>query len=351
MQRKLNVVLVLLLVFGMAGMSFAGGAQESRTEDGQEQYVLTLSHHGVDYYQEGPKAFIKYVEEASNGRIVFEEHIMDALGSDADVMEMTAYGEIDITAGQTDSGMAAYMPSMQALAMPFLYSRWEVVPALFNSPFFEDYQQFMLEESGNRLRILSAAYGSVRNVYSTVPVRVPEDLAEANLKIRVMTSPLHMELWSALGATPVPVPSADRYMAIQTGLVNALDGGPGSAVNMNLTDFTKYTIMTNHIVGNMHIIINEDVYQSLPADLQQILLEGGRIANDVQNEVVPKIDQDAIDIMIERDVEIIYPTPQEMAEWRAIAEPVAMRILGEEVDPRFMEMLLEAVAKVEAEMQ
>lgn len=337
-----------VLLIGVPVRASAGGAAE---EPDPDQYVVSITMLSIPVYQEAPRAFMEYVEEASGGRIVFEDFLMGTLGSDDEVMEMVYHGEIDITTGQIDAGLSSFAPSVQALSAPFMFSGWQSFVALMDTPFFGDLQQQVLSESNGNLRILAAMKGSARRTFTVNgPVRTPDDLVEHNVRMRTVEAPMHMALWEALGASTVAIPSEERYMAAQTGLADGFEGGLGSAIEYDLIEFTRYTAMTDHIVSGHYFVANEQWYQSLPPDLQAIIDEGARIAEEVQNRHVPQASEEALEIMRDRGVEIIELTPDEVAQWREIAEPVGLEILAEEVDMDFMRRLQEAVAEVEAGM-
>ena len=344
---SLGIVVAIVLI-GTPVTVFGGGAAEEAEPD---QYVVSITMLSIPVYQEAPKAFMEYVEEASDGRIVFEDFLMGTLGSDDEVMEMVYHGEIDITTGQIDAGLSSFAPSVQAMSAPFMFSSWRSFVELMDTPFFEELRQQVLDESDGNLRILAAMKGSARRTFTVNgPIRTPDDIVAHNVRMRTVEAPMHMALWEALGASTVAIPSEERYMAAQTGLADGFEGGLGSAIEYDLIEFTRYTAMTDHIVSGHFFVAIYQWYQSLPADLQAVIDEGARIAAEVQNQHVPQASERALEIMRERGVEIIELTPEEVAQWREIAEPVGLEILADEVDTEFMRRLQDAVAEVEAGM-
>ena len=117
-------------------------------------------------------------------------------------------------------------------------------------------------------------------------------------------------------------------------------------MEMSLTDFVTHVIMSDHIISAVSTVINEEFYQTLPGDLQKVLVDGSRVASDMVNIRRPEIEEESVNAMREMGIEIVYPTAEEMAQWRSIAEPVGRRILGEKVNPRYFDMLTMAVDEV-----
>jgi len=338
---KHKLVLVGFVVLA-GGLLLGAGAAEDADEEVHETTITMLS---TAIYQPAPRAFIEYVEENSDGRIVFEDFIMETLGSDTDVMEMVYHGEIDITTGQMDAGVSTYVSSVVALSHPFAFSDPdEFIEAVHpESPIFQEFQRIVREESGGNLHALNGKYASSRNTYSVPgPIRTPDDLVQHSIRIRVPESPLHLGLWEALGATPVGVPGEERYGALQTGIVNALEGGLGSAIDLGLTDYTQYTILTGHVMTGHFFIANADWYDSLPEDLQAVVDEGAKRAADVQNRDLPQADAEAIDAMRDMGIDVIELTEEERQQWVDIAFDFAEEIMeAENVNPAFLEMVLD----------
>ena len=60
-----------------------------------------------------------------------------------------------------------------------------------------------------------------RHPMGKFPVKSPEDVK--GKKMRVVQSPLHIEIWKSLGANPTPIPTTEIYNSVQSGTVEVLD--------------------------------------------------------------------------------------------------------------------------------
>src|SRR5262245_51462130 len=76
------------------------------------------------------------------------------------------------------------------------------------------------------------------------PVTKVDDIA--GLKIRVVQSPRYIDLFNALGANAVPMPSTELYTALETGTVDGQENPAPSILTAKLNEVQKYLTLTNH---------------------------------------------------------------------------------------------------------
>lgn len=345
MTKKINskVLFFVAILFIGVGMLFAVEIAETAGQSDVVPTTITMQVSPV--MQEGPKFFIDFVERHSGGKIVFESFTTETLGSDENVIEMVYHGEIDIMTGH---GPGTYVPSALAISHPFLWGTEDFLRhTSVGTPIFERFQEIVREESNNNLHVLNCEYASSRNVYTIPgPIRTPDDLATHNIRIRVPEDPLHMGMWRAFGATPVGVPGEQRFEAMQTGMVNAAEGGLSSAISYGLVELTNYTTLTAHVITPVFIIVNAQWYDSLPEDLKEVVNTGARLAAAIQNEYTTYLDGKAVEVMKDLGIEIVELTSDERALWRDIATGVAVKIMEEEnVNSEFLQMILETAGK------
>lgn len=348
-KAALAAVLILGLVFVLPG--FARGAAEEVEPD---TYVITTAVHPLEFYREGPEAMMEYVERESGGRITFETFQFPELGADYEITEMISVGEILMGTAIADAGLGQMVPSVQALSMPFLFSSLDVFIELMDGPFFDELAEVVHRESNGTLRLLSAMKSSRRHLYSTKgPIRTPGDLVEHGIVMRVMPSPFHVALWEGLGTSAVTLPAAERYTALQTGMIDATEGGLMSAWQAGLMEVQQYATLTNHSFGTGYIYINEEFFQSLPSDLQQILVDGAWVAAEYDNTTIPQHSIEAERLMEEAGVIVTTLTDEEFDRWREIAQPIGVQFLSEEsgIDPAWLRRVVDAVAEAEARLR
>ena len=76
-----------------------------------------------------------------------------------------------------------------------------------------------------------------------------------------------------MGANPTPIALAEVYSALQTGIVDGQEN-PFDLINTNkFYEVNNNIVLTQHIWGVFKWTVNLDFFNSLPADLQTMLLD------------------------------------------------------------------------------
>ncbi|MEQ9811983.1 MAG: TRAP transporter substrate-binding protein [Azospirillaceae bacterium] len=212
--------------------------------------------------------FVNRVEELSDGRIAFEVFEGGVLGDEREMMEQIATGTIS-TARLAPAVMSSICPEMSMLNLPFLYENGEELLEVARSDDFDAICGEVLVGEG--IRPLDYWWMGVRDVYASVPIESLEDVA--GVKLRTWQDPYVLAAWEALGAIPTPISFSELYTAMQTGTV---DGAEGWAASYNSRSFYEVAPHLTRI-GYIHIasalVISEQAWQSLPADLQAVVAQ------------------------------------------------------------------------------
>ena len=191
------------------------------------------------------KTIIEYarlVNEASDGAITLDVHHSNELGSDAESIESTRMGTIDLIFAGT-SGFTSFYEKAKVLDLPFLFDSAEQAYEVTNSEIGE--QIFSgLEEFG--LVFLSEGDNGMRHISTTNrPVHTAADVQ--GLKIRVPESQLYLDVWQALGATPVALALPELALALSNGTAEAQDNATYHLVANATYDDIKYFSNINYM--------------------------------------------------------------------------------------------------------
>ncbi len=278
MKRSLRTrafpVGVLLMAFGIAGV--LGVAAVQRTADAQDaEFVLkfaTVAPDGTPWTDQ-LTAIKKRVENESGGRIKFKLYSGSRLGGEVETIRKCARNQIQGWGGSTAAvAEGVNIPQLQVFELPFMFNSEAEVDFVMDSMF--DPMAGLLEAKGFEL-----AYWHVNgwhNFATKAPIRTPADLA--GMKMRSQESPVHLSMFKALGAQPQTIPVPEVLGALQTNMVDGFSNTPlfTGATGWYEGGITHYTI-THHIYQPAAIIYSKEFYDSLPADLQTVLI-GDRAA-------------------------------------------------------------------------
>ena len=114
------------------------------------------------------------------------------------------------------------------------------------------------------LKNLGYAYNGARSMTNSKrPINEPADLK--GIKMRVMESPVFIDMFKTLGANPTPMSFGEVFTGLQQGTVDAQENSPSLVFSMKFNEVQKYYSLTNHVQGILAILINEKFFNGLPA--------------------------------------------------------------------------------------
>jgi tripartite ATP-independent transporter DctP family solute receptor len=258
-RADLSRTVVLVVALSLTAVSTSAFAREFRAADTQnEDYptVQALLYMG------------RLIAEKSGGRHQIRVFHSRQLGEEKETIEQTRVGAIDLN--RTNVALiGTFVPSMNVLAMPFLFRSIEHLQKVLDGPIgneilgsFEPYGFVGLAfyDSGAR-----SIYNSVRPVQSIADMK--------GLRLRVQQSELMSDMIKALGAQPVELP----YGQVLTGLATKLiDGAENNWPSFVTTDHYKYAghyTLTEHTMSPEVLVMSQKAWESLSAEDRTIFRE------------------------------------------------------------------------------
>ena len=286
----------------------SSSASASTAEPAIEPVKLTIYSPGNEN-SVPTKTIIEYarlVSEASDGAITLDVHHSNELGNDAEAIESTRMGTIDIIFAGT-SGFTSFYEKAKVLDLPFLFDSAEQAYEVTNSDvgeqIFADFPQYgliYLAEGDNGMRHIST---------TNRPIHTADDVA--GLKIRVPTSQLYLDVWEALGATPVALALPELALALSNGTAEGQDNATYHLVANATYDDIKYFSNINYMWMGCTMAVNSVTWSKLAPEVQDILKEQAKVAAKysfdtiaTDNETATKTLQDAgVEFDFEPDVQ------------------------------------------------
>ena len=233
------------------------------------------------------KAFFHFkelVEKRSNGRVAVDVKHSGQLGAHRDYMEQMKMGSLEM-AEVNVAVLSAFNPKFMVFDLPYVSKSVQHLQGLLDGGMGKTFSD-ALESSAN-VKILGWMIRSPRNMYiATKPVNTAADFA--GMRVRIMESPVMRRTFELLGAVPVPLAATERYMALQTGVVDAAENSTPLVIAQREYEVTKYLSRTEHFISPNIIGISSKFFNGLPADIQKILsdagVEAGRFATKLDSE-------------------------------------------------------------------
>lgn len=192
-----------------------------------------------------------------------------SLGTEVEILKKIQAGNVHmgiITSGPFDQ----FVPEARVIDYPYLFEDYEQVDKVLEGPLGQKLLR-TLERSGFKgLAFSENGFRHLTN--SRKPIHRVEDVA--GLKIRVMESDLHKELWRLFGADPIPIGDLKKVVAdLQS---KEIDGQENPLSAIWLDDFYKgqsYLSLTGHVYSSHIGVAGLKWFQGLPRKDQKLILQ------------------------------------------------------------------------------
>lgn len=312
------------------------------------QIQMTYAHSENPSATIAAEAFKSLVEGRSGGELSVNLVFHGALGDDRDVVDQLTLGELEMYVPGIH-GLNAIAPNFQLFDAPYLFTNRREFYALMTDPEFVSYvRTHLLEKSNNQIRFMGAAENSLRNLYSKAgPIRLPSDLGTT--KLRVSPGPLNIALWEGLGiGSVVGLSGSERNQALQTGIIDAVEGSLSGAAGAGHLDILNNITMTGHSYSYMGYILNNAFYEGLSPELQSVLDEAIYLSIIIQNGAAITEEQEALKQAQAKGNTVTVLTDEELAQWQALAFPIGQQFIAQELDADFAEAAFAALERIRA---
>ena len=217
--------------------------------------------------------FTAALRDRSGGRIDAQHFPAGQLGNYTQLIEQSRIGTIQITAGGPDTEEAVAPEIAVAAGAPgFMYKDEAHADRVLQGAIGQEISAIARKKTG----VEFVAYGEVgfRHLLSKRPVSKLEDLK--GLKIRTPELRLWVDFWKKLGANPTPLPYAEQYSALSTGVIDGLEADYFSIVGFKWYEQAKHLTLTGHWFLPKAVRINGAWLDGLPADLQKVVRDSAR---------------------------------------------------------------------------
>lgn len=239
---------ILIAAFGFAWM--VRSSQE--LSGGVRPRVLRLGH-GLPVEHPVHKAMefmARRVKELSDGKLEIAIYPAGMIGSEAECLKQTQNGQLDLSKTST-AVLESSVPEMTAFSMPYLFRDKDHFWKVLDGPLGQK-----IAELPGGMRGLTYFDSGERSFYTTKKaIRNPDDLK--GMKIRTQQSRCAMDMVSALGGAPTPIPWGELYTALSQGTVDGAENNlPSFDTGRHLEVCKNFTLSEHARVPDMLVIGN-----------------------------------------------------------------------------------------------
>lgn len=271
-------------------------------------------------YQVGAEMFADAVAKASNGDIKINIFPNGTAGDDLAMMQQAQIGGLDIATNST--AVFNSVPSIAAFQLPFLIPSYDAAAKIYSS---DATFKLLQDISPMGLVPLAVWEGGFRHFLSTkAAIQTPADLK--GLKVRVAQSQLNMDIFNALGASPVPIAYGEVYTALQTKTVDAVEINISSVYGLKYDEVAKYFTYTGHYMWPAIVSFSKVKWDTLPPNVQKILADSARQITAAQVAKAAKDDDDQAAQLKAKGVQ--FSTISNIQPFKDLVKPVYDKYQG-----------------------
>lgn len=327
MKSKSWLLVLLALVLVLTGC-----ATSKKSSDDKTTYTIRFSHihpAGATSKALAAELFKKEVEEKSEGRIKVEIYPNGELFGDQDGLQALQNGALEMLAPASGI-MTAVAPEIGMLDLPYLLKSDQVL-ADITKPGSKTHKLFYENEklTAGNIKVIGLWDYGFKHLWSNKAIRTVDDVKGQKLRIVGGSQVLknQMEAW---GANPTPMALGEIYNALQQGIIDGFDNGYSSVTSLKANEVLKYVTLTNHGYNAFLHIINKSFFDSLPSDLQQVVLDAADAATKYNAEIAFEKEEEARKaIEAANTTEFIELTPEQL---KAFEDKIIPTVWNQNVD-------------------
>lgn len=255
----------------------------------QGEFIIKFGHHHNvgSTTDKMCNKFKELIEERTQGRVKVDIYPGAQLGQEYEASEGVMIGVQQMTAVSPMTYLNV-VDGFGVDSLPFLFNDWEQLWHVFNDTEVGKILDQSLLDKGARI-LGWTPLGGRHMIFVEKNITSIDQMK--GLKMRSPESETYMDMFNALGASPTPITWGEAYSALQMNVVDGMETPLSGLTDMNFGEVTKYVLKTNHIWGAFTIIINEQFYQTFPADLQEQIATCGKEAVRYCYEIAKEADE------------------------------------------------------------
>jgi TRAP-type C4-dicarboxylate transport system substrate-binding protein len=272
--------------------------------------------------------------DISGGQVELRIYAGGVLGGEDEMVRKMQRRGLDALA-ISSAGLPLIDEIVSCLSLPMLFDSYDELARVRQAVAPEI--EAVLERRG--YKVLGWAEAGWVHFFAKEPVRVPGDLRRQRLWTST-GAPEHEALLNQFGFRVVALPVPDMLTGLQTGLIDAIDVPPLFALADRSYQSASYMTDLQFAPLNSAVVINLSVWERLPAAQHAAFLDAVTNAISELRTQTHTAEQQAIEEMAARGLNLVELTSAEVAEWQALAQSVYPELACSREHPELFERII-----------
>ncbi len=279
LKRLLSFTFVGLLALAVPASVFAASEYK-------DEYKMSVVVGPKLPWGEGATKFADLVRERTNGRINIKVYTSSSLMAGKQTNEFLIHrqGVADFCLASTINWSTTIKP-LNLFNLPFFFPDYTALDAVTQGEVGKEIATILNKKGVTLLSWGENGFREITN--SKNPIKKPEDLI--GMKVRVVGTPIFIDIMTALGGNPVNMNWGDAQVAFQQGVVDGQEN-PVVAIEIpvKIWQFHKYATIWHYVIDPLMLTVNNKVMAGFSADDQAIIQQAALEATDEQRAIVRK---------------------------------------------------------------
>jgi TRAP-type transport system periplasmic protein len=304
----------------------------------KKEYKMQLNVGPTFYWGMGATKFAELVKEKTGGKMNVKPYYSSQLlkGAQLQAAQLVATGVIDCALESTIN-ISPVIPECNVFSLPFFINTFENLDKMKVG----QSGKAVFEAMGKKgLVALDWAENGFRQVTNSKRVvQKPEDMK--GLKVRVVGSPIFVDIYRQLGADPVNMNWGDAVTAFQQGVVDGQENPVGVLVPVQIWQYHKYATFWNYLADPLIFYWNQKEWDAFPPDVKKAVqeaaaeagrfeialcragLDGEKSINILKNEFNYTMEvPEPVKFMESKGMTVTFLSDEDVAAFEAATKPV-----------------------------
>jgi tripartite ATP-independent transporter DctP family solute receptor len=227
----------------------------------------------------------KRVEELSGGKLKLEVFPGEQLGTETQCLEQVQAGTLAITKVSCGA-VGNFVSTYKVFGLPYLFRDETHLWNVLEGPVGEDLLKLIsVANDGQPSGLTGLCFydAGSRNFYGKSPITTPADLK--GKKIRVMNDQVAMDLITAFGGAPTPIPWGELYTSLQQGVVDGAENNPPSLLSSRHYEVCKFYTLDHHTRLPDVLVMSSKIFEKLSPEEEGWISKAARESTDYQRKL------------------------------------------------------------------
>ena len=227
-------------------------------------------------WADGGRKFGELMEKATGGKVKVNIYAADQLtnGNQSEGIQALMNGDPVQISMHSNLIYSAFDPRFNVVSLPFVYDSYDDADAKFDGEAGAKLKELLSEYGLHCMGIAENGFREITN--SKHEIKSVDDMK--NLKVRVAGSNLLMECYKRWGADATNMNWSETYTALQQNTVEGQENPLPAIDAASVQEVQPYCSMWDAIYDCLFFCINEDIYNSLTPQQQEVVDEAGQKA-------------------------------------------------------------------------